>query len=82
MELVLNPKQVNTLRHFSEEEAVEYGGILNSTYKSSINHSPTDDSSLNSVKKSIILHKFRYSPKIETILKVSIFASVLIGIFA
>lgn len=80
MELVLNPKQVNTLRHYSEEESVEYGGILNSTYKSEITNSPRDPKSLFSVKKRLYKYQLRYSQNIETILKLSIFTAVIIGV--
>lgn len=80
MELVLNPKQVNTLRHYSEEESVEYGGILNSTYKSEITNSPRDPKSLFSVKKRLYKYQLRYSQNIETILKLSIFTAVILGV--
>ncbi len=80
MELVLNPKQVNTLRHYSEEESVEYGGILNSTYKSEITNSPRDPKSLFSVKKRLYKYQLRYSQNIETILKLSIFTAFILGV--
>jgi len=80
MELVLNSKQVNTLRHYSEEESVEYGGILNSTYKNEINNSPRDPRSLFSVKKRLYKYQLRYSQNIEAILKLSIFSVVILGI--
>lgn len=83
MQLVLNPKQVNTLRRITkEEQPIEFGGILNSTYKSSIKNSSKNKSSLNNLKKRVSLYKFRYSTKLEAILKVSIFTAVIIGVFA
>ena len=80
MELVLNPKQVTTLRHYSEEESAEFGGILNSTYKSEINNSPRHPRSLLSVKKRLYQYQLRNSQNIEAILKVSVFMAVLLGI--
>jgi len=79
MELVLNPKQVTTLRSYSEEESIEFGGILNSAYKNESNHSPRDPKSLFSVKKRLYKYQLRYSQNIEAILKVSVFAAVIIG---
>ncbi len=78
MELVLNPKQVTTLRSYKEEELVEFGGILNSTYKKEIDHSTRDPRSLLSVKKRLYQHQLRFSQNIEVILKLSVFTAVLL----
>ncbi len=80
MKLVLNPKQVNTLRSCPENKSVEYGGILNSTYKSKINNSPRDPKSLFSVKKRLYKYQLRYSQNVEAILKLSIFSAILVGV--
>lgn len=80
MELVLNPKQVTTLRHHSEKESVEFGGILNSTYKSVTNHSPRHPRSLLSVKKRLYQYQLRNSQSVEAILKLSVFMAVVISI--
>ena len=78
MELVLNPKQVNTLRSSSEEEPVEFGGILNSAYKNKINHVPRDPRSLLSEQKRLYNYELRHTQNIETILKLFVFTVVLI----
>jgi len=80
MELVLNPKQVNTLRNQPEEETIEFEGILNSTFKSAIDHSPRDPNSLISVKKRLYKYQLRYSQNVEVILKLSVFTAILLGV--
>ena len=80
MELVLNSKQINTLRSYKEKESVEYGGILNSTYKSEINNSPRNPRSLFSVKKRLYKYQLRYSQNVETILKLSIFTAIIVSV--
>ena len=80
MELVLNSKQVNTLRSCNEKESVEFGGILNSTYKNEINNCPRDPKSLFSVKKRLYKYQLRYSQNVEAILKLSIFTAILVGV--
>lgn len=79
MELVLNPKQVNTLRCYPEQEPQEYGGILTSTYKKESSCTPRDPKSFYSVKKRLYKYQLRYSQNIETILKLSIFSIVFIA---
>ena len=80
MELVLNHKNLNTIIENREEEPepIIFGkGILNSTYKNEIKHTPRDPKSLLSVKKRVYKYQMRFSQNIETILKVSVFAIVL-----
>lgn len=80
MQLVLNPKQVNTLRSYPEEEIIEFEGILNSTYKSAIDHSPRDSRSFLSVKKRLYKNQLRFTQNVEVILKLSVFTAILLAV--
>jgi len=85
MELVLTTTNLESLSEpigFSQQTKSE--GILNSNYKSIVNDSfenPTPQSVF-SIRQRLKTSEYRFSSSIETVLKVSTFATIIIAIFS